>query len=310
MEYRGFCADLHHPIAGGTDYAVSLRTAADDATLGSARSAEAAWLLQQAEALIAAAPTASKALEAGALQVAVWQLAGQARETTPTCDAALNARAAAIRALAAGRAVGGPLTATPAMPRGCAGRSAVALRLTGTPGSTAKLSVTAGAGAVSPAQVRFAADGTADASVTSALAGTRHRHRPRRRAARSPASPAPRPARPPRRRPLVLTRARTYEASATVVFENCPLIPSGGDGPTTPPPPRRRRPDDPGIDPGHPVRDPVLDAAPPRPRPRPDPADPNQTTPRLSLTKTGPGRPWRARGSATSSGSATAAPRR
>src|SRR5689334_17643664 len=102
VEFRGFCADLHHHIAAGTDYAVSLRTAADDATLTTGRSGEAAWLLSQAESLIAAAPPAAKGLEAAALQVAVWQLTGEARETAPTSDAAVNARAAALRALAAG----------------------------------------------------------------------------------------------------------------------------------------------------------------------------------------------------------------
>ncbi|HTI35499.1 MAG TPA: hypothetical protein VL422_17625, partial [Miltoncostaea sp.] len=171
VEFRGFCADLHHHIAAGTDYAVSMRTAADDASLTTGRSAESAWLLSQAESLIAAAPTASKGLEAAAIQVAVWQLSGEARETAPTSDAAVNARAAAIRALAAGRAIGGPLTATPAMPRGCAGRSAVTLSLTGTPGSTATLAVSAGAGVVSPAQVTFTAAGTAQASDTSASPG-------------------------------------------------------------------------------------------------------------------------------------------
>ncbi len=108
VERRGFCADAHHAINGGTDYSVSLRTAADEPLLASARYGEAAWLVQQAETLVAAAPAATRALEAGAIQVAVWQLTDQIRESAPTDDAALNTRAAAIRALAAGRAVGGP----------------------------------------------------------------------------------------------------------------------------------------------------------------------------------------------------------
>ena len=66
------------------------------------------------------------------------------RETTPTNDAVLNARAAALRSLASGRAIGGPITITHADAKGCAGRSAVPLRLTGRPGSTATLAVTGG----------------------------------------------------------------------------------------------------------------------------------------------------------------------
>ena len=292
VEYRGFCADLTHHIAGGTDYSVSMRTAADDATLGSSRSTEAGWLLQQAEALIAAAPTASKGLEAGALQVAVWQLSGQARETNPTSDAALNARTAALRALAAGRAVGGPLTVTPAMPRGCAGRSALSLRLTGTPGSTAKLSVTAGAGADSPAEVRFAADGTATASVTSALAGSvtvtaRSQGGTVTRFARAQA------AQTTPQETLVLTAPKSYEASATVVFENCPLIPSGGDGPTTPgttpsetPSTTPATPSTPVIPFETPSSKPVAPTTPATPS---TPKTPSQTSPKLSLSKSGPG---------------------
>ena len=97
------------------NYAVSLRTAADDPRLSTARYAEAGWLIQQAESLIAAAPAAARGLEAGALQAAVWQLTDQAREVDPTSSATLNARTAALRALAAGRSVGGPVTITRAM---------------------------------------------------------------------------------------------------------------------------------------------------------------------------------------------------
>ena len=282
VEYRGFCADLHHHIASGTDYAVSLKTAADDATLTSGRSAEAAWLLSQADSLIAAA--ASKGLEAGALQVAVWQLTGQARETTPTSDAAVNARAAALRSLASGRAVGGPLTATPAMPRGCAGRSAVTVRLTGTPGSTADLSITAGAGALSATSVRFAADGTAGVSVSSALAGSvtvtaRTQGATLTRIARATAGQTT------PQETLVLTSPRTYAASATVSFEDCPLIPSGED--TNPP--TNTPSDTPGTTPDTPVGPFEAPSTPTTPTTPATPRRPTQVTrPRLSLSKNGP----------------------
>ncbi len=223
VEQRGFCADSLHAITGGVNYNVSLRTADDEPLLGSTRFGEAAWLIQQAESMVAAAPSSARALEAGALQVAVWQLTDQIRETTPTNDAALNARTAAIRALAAGHAIGGPVTITAAATHGCAGRSAVALRLTGTPGSTATLSATGGAGVVSPAQVTFDANGVADASVTSATPGAvtvtaRSQGGRLTRAARATTG-ASTP-----QETLFLTAAE-FSASTVVTFDDCPVIP-------------------------------------------------------------------------------------
>jgi uncharacterized repeat protein (TIGR01451 family) len=289
VEYRGFCADLHHRIGEGVDYAVSLRTAADDPSLAGARASEAAWLLSQADALIASA--SGKGLEAGALQVAVWQLTGQAREATPTSDAAVNARAAALRTLASGRALGGPLTATPAMPRGCAGGSAVSVALTGAPGSTADLSVTAGAGTLSATSVRFPASGRATVSVSSALAGSVTV------TARTTGGTATRIARAGSgqttpQETLVLTAPRTYTASATVTFENCPVIPFGGD--TTPTTPTNTPSETPGgaapDTPVVPFEAPSTPVAPTTPAPT-RPRTPTQVTrPRLSLSKTGPKR--------------------
>jgi len=275
VEYRGFCADLHHAIATGTAYNVSLRTTADDPSLGNPRHAEAAWLLQSAEGLIAAAPTASKGLEAGALQVAVWQLVGEVRESSPTSDAVLNARVAAIRALAAGRAAAGPITAAPTMPKGCAGRSAVGIHLTGTPGSTARLTVTGGPGAVSPSQVQFGADGTAEASVTSPVAGivtvtARAEGGTLTRIARATASQTT-------PQETVVLVPRTYEAVVSVAFENCPLIPSQ-ETPSTPVTPFET--------PSSETKPPAETAPPERSTRR----TPNQAGPRLSLTKTGPSR--------------------
>ncbi|MGE0026541.1 MAG: hypothetical protein AB7O78_13575 [Thermoleophilia bacterium] len=285
VEYRGFCADLHHHIGENTDYAVSMKTAADDATLAGARSSEAAWLLGQADALVAAA--SNKGLEAGALQVAVWQLTDQARETNPTSDAAVNARAAALRTLAAGRALGGPLTATPAMPRGCAGRSAVSIALTGTPGSTADLSITAGAGALSATSVRFPANGRATVSVSSALPGSvtvtaRTQGGSLTRIARATSGQTT------PQETLVLTSPRTYTASATVTFEDCPLIPSGED--TNPTPPTNTPSDTPtGTTPDTPVRPFEGPSTPVTPTTPTTPRTPTQVTrPRLTLTKNGP----------------------
>ncbi|HET6690014.1 MAG TPA: hypothetical protein VFG74_04030, partial [Miltoncostaeaceae bacterium] len=284
VEYRGFCSDLHHRIHEGVDYAVSLRTAADEPSLAGARASEAAWLLSQADSLIAAA--ANRGLEAGSLQVAVWQLMDQAREASPTSDAAVNARAAALRALASGRALGGPLTATPAMPRGCARGGAVSVALTGTPGSTADLSITAGTGTLSATSVRFPASGKAAVSVSSAVVG------PVTVTARTQGGTATRIARAGSgqttpQETLVLTAPRTYTASATVTFEDCPLIPSGEDvTPATPvntpsETPRGGAPDTPVV----PFETPATPATPTTPR-----TPTRATRPRLSLSKTGPKR--------------------
>ncbi len=146
--------------------------------------------MQQAEALVAAAAPGARTLEAGALQVAVWQLTDQLSEASPTNDAALNARAAALRSLASGRAIGGPITITHADAKGCAGRSAVPLRLTGRPGSTATLAVTGGTGVVAPGD------------------GPLRRRRPRRRVAHVGHPPAGHGHREHRRRQPHPRRAR------------------------------------------------------------------------------------------------------
>jgi uncharacterized repeat protein (TIGR01451 family) len=169
VERRGFCIDALHHIGTGTAYSVTLKTAADDATLASEAMAETAWLLQHAEGLIDAA--SDEALEAGALQVAVWQLGGQARETTPTNDAKLNARVAALRALATGKRIGGPVAVSASASRSCAGAAPVTLTLTGVPGSTATLGVPAGAGTLSASQVTFGASGTATVTLSRATPG-------------------------------------------------------------------------------------------------------------------------------------------
>lgn len=275
VERPGFCVDALHSISPGTNYSVSLRTAADDPRLATARYAEAGWLIQQAESLIAAAPAASRGLEAGALQAAVWQLTDQAREVDPTSSATLNARTAALRTLAAGRTVGGPVTVTPSMTRGCAGRSSVALALTGTPGSTATLAVAGGAGTVSPAEVRFAADGTAQATVSSSTAGTvsvtvRSEGGTLTRLART-SSTAGTP------QETMVLMPQSYSASASVIFDDCPVIPF--EEPTTP-----TTPDAPVAPLETPGGKPSTPATPARPAPR----TPTQAGPRFTVTKKGP----------------------
>jgi uncharacterized repeat protein (TIGR01451 family) len=281
VERRGFCVDAYHPIGTGVDYSVSLRTAADEPALAGARSGEVAWLLQNASSLIGAAPSGARGLEAGALQVAVWQLTGQAREVSPTDDAGLNARAAALRALAAGRAAGGPVTLTAAMARGCAGRGSVALTLTGTPGATATLSV-AGAGTVAPAEVRFGADGTARASLSSSAPGVvtvtaRSEGGTLTRIARATAGQTT------PQETMVLVPA-TYQATATVTFEDCPLVPLSE--PQTPDPSSGDSPVGPFGGASPETKTPSETSPPPSAEPR----HPTQASPTLAISKTGPAR--------------------
>ncbi len=106
--HQGFCVDTEHPIGQGTVYDISLQTADDDPFLASPGANAAAWLIQEADAFIAAAP--DPALEAGALQVAIWVSLGEALAAAPTDDPVLNARAAALLALAQGKGPAGPVS--------------------------------------------------------------------------------------------------------------------------------------------------------------------------------------------------------
>ena len=167
---QGFCVDTLNPIGVGTPYSVSLQTAADDPSLGDPASGEAAWLIQEADNLIAA--SANPSLEAGAIQVAVWVILSEANPVTPTSDAVLNARALQIRALAAGRRPAGPVAISAAASSTCAGGTGTTLTVAGTPGASASLAVTQGQGALSQSQVTFGPAGTAAVTLTSAAAGT------------------------------------------------------------------------------------------------------------------------------------------
>jgi uncharacterized repeat protein (TIGR01451 family) len=284
VERRGFCVDALHPFPVNRDFNIYLSTSVYDALLATPRYGEAAWLIQQAQALVAAAAPAKRALEAGALQTAVWQLTDQAREVNPSTDAALNARTAELRALAAGRAVGGPVTLAPVTARGCAGRGTVTLTLTGTPGGSATLAVTGGSGTVSPSEVRFAADGTATSAVSSATPGTvgitvRSEGGTLTRLART----NPGAVRPQESMVLV---PKSYSATTSVVFEDCPVIPFE-EGPSTNPPTTPTTP----TSPLGPLETPS--AKPPTPTRPPtgtNPRTPAQTGPRFRVVKTGPAR--------------------
>ncbi len=169
------------------------------------------------------------------------------------------------------------MTITPAMTRGCAGRSAVTLNLTGVPGSSATLAVTGGAGTVSPAEVRFAADGTAQAALTSSTPGTvavtaRSEGGTLTRIARSGTTTAT-------PQETMVLMPQSYSASASVVFEDCPVIPFENGPGTTP-----TTPSDPVTPFETPTQKPAVPVVPVSPAPR----APSQTGPRFTVTKKGP----------------------
>jgi len=164
----GYCVDLAHFIGTGRDYPVELQTAADAPELGGPGFTEAGWLLSRSDDLIASAPDAQ--LEAAAIQVAIWQLTGQARDLgAPTGDAAINARVGALRAMASGRSLPSAL-AVAISGATCLGEPAT-VAVAGTPGTLVDLDVTSGQGTVTPAQVTVGDDGTAQAQLRSSAAG-------------------------------------------------------------------------------------------------------------------------------------------
>lgn len=153
-------------ITSGVDYAVDLQTPADTPALAAPAQQQAAWLMSRADGLLASA--ADPGREAAAIQVAVWQLTGQAADIPAvTADTALNARVAALRAMAAGRTAGIAPTLAVAAP--AVAGAPVELTVTGSPGAVVTLSATGAA--PSATEVTLAADGTARVTLTPAAAG-------------------------------------------------------------------------------------------------------------------------------------------
>jgi uncharacterized repeat protein (TIGR01451 family) len=164
----GWCVDNSRRIDPGVDYPVDLQGAADTPSLATPSMQELAWLISRADGLIAGA--ADPGLEAAAVQVAVWQLAGQAADrwwVTP--DAALNARVAQLRDLARGRT---PVTSLAlGAPASVAGTSAT-LTVSGTPGADVELAASGAGAALSAGRVTLDASGQAQVAVTAAGSGT------------------------------------------------------------------------------------------------------------------------------------------
>ncbi len=258
-EASGHCVDMAHYIVTGRDYQVDLQTAADAPELASPEFQAAGWLLSQEDRLIAQA--ANPSLEAGAIQVAIWQLSGQARGLdAPTSSATLNARVVALRNMAMGKQVTSALDVSITAPSsGACTDAGTAVNVTGTPGATVDLSVTSGPGAVSPAQVVLDENGAASALLTSPAPGqvevSATTSAPTLvRAAKLAGQTAP--------QDQLFLRPGTLTDSASVAFVDCGVFELGPIGPTTPllaPAPAA-----PGA-PGAPIDGPTAPAAPAAP---------------------------------------------
>lgn len=165
----GFCVDTSHYILTGRDYPVTLQTAADAPDMATDRYREAGWLVAQADGWIAAATDPQR--EAAALQVAVWQLTGQAADVgDPTSDPALNGRVAEMRQTAAGKRLPDALDVEVAGERTCTEEVAT-VTVTGTPGAVVDLTAQPLSATITPAQVTIGPGGVAGAELRTTAAG-------------------------------------------------------------------------------------------------------------------------------------------
>jgi hypothetical protein len=165
-----FCTDLDHEINEGINYSVLLSDATDDPTLTNAAYTQVTWLIDNAPQLVA--NSVNKPLEAGAIQIAIWQLvAGASDVPNVTNDSQLNARVTAVRALASAGRLAGPITISAPVTTTCS-TTTVPLSLKGTPGTTATVAISAGTAKLSAPSVTFDAAGVASVSVSGAAPGT------------------------------------------------------------------------------------------------------------------------------------------
>lgn len=225
---QGYCVDMDHTFRTGVDYDVSFQTAADDLLLGSPDHRSVGWLLRETDALLAAA--ADDDLEAGAIQIAVWQLTDQLVDgAAPTSDAELNARAAELRAQAAGKGPRDTL-AVDVVPEDPCSADAAPVTVSGEPGTQVHVSASGGA-EVSPANLTIDGDGVVETHLTAPGAGpvevTAVANGERLvRATRLPGQVEP--------QQQALIEPVELSASDAVTFVDCPLL---LDPPPPPPPP-------------------------------------------------------------------------
>ena len=164
---QGFCDDPLVGIGVGKTYQMALQDASEAPELDGPNYRAAAYLIRTAPAHIAAAADAPT--ESGAHQIAVWQLGGRVRMVNPTNNAAMNARAEALRTEALATT-----TRTPAASgsgTACAGTGEVTVTVSGAPGAKAGVAVSSGSASVSAPTVTLDANGSATVRVTAAAPG-------------------------------------------------------------------------------------------------------------------------------------------
>ncbi len=165
----GFAIDPLSVLPLGVDYPVDLQTAFDDPAMWTGPYREAGWLLYRSDDLIDAA--GDPGLEAGALHLAILQLTGQSPlDLGALGHPDLEARADALRELAAGRRLPTEVAVDAGGPDACPGQD-LTVRVTGSPGALVDLSVPPGAGSVSPSRVSLDGGGAAEARVRAGGAG-------------------------------------------------------------------------------------------------------------------------------------------
>jgi uncharacterized repeat protein (TIGR01451 family) len=150
----GYCVDVHRRIAEGSSYTVDLawdgRPAGgtDDLPALNGKRDEIAWLIRNTEALLDEAGD-KRAARAAAIQIVIWQILGQVRTTEPVSPAELdqgvNAQVDQVRAALHNRSGNVPqglgLATSATSASVCGGPASVTLTVTGTPNTTATLSI-------------------------------------------------------------------------------------------------------------------------------------------------------------------------
>lgn len=164
-----WCVDTTRRIVAGVDFPVDLQSAGDVPELGDARHSEAAWLMTRADDLIGVA--SNPGLEAASIQIAIWQLTGQAKDArSVTAIESINQRVAQLRAFARGRTVATTIALSgPSAPL-TPGATAT-LTVSGSPDAVVDLAVASGAATLSASQVTLDGNGLAQVAVTAGAAG-------------------------------------------------------------------------------------------------------------------------------------------
>jgi uncharacterized repeat protein (TIGR01451 family) len=280
VEVRGFCDDPEHVISPNRVYAVELRNADDAPDLASAGYSAVSYLLRRTPDLVAAAP--DNKLEVAALQVAIWQLGGRVPLTGASNNAAVNTRAAELRAMATGAATPTAPAATTAAAQACAASGRIEVAITGAPGARAAIQVAEGTATTSVPTVVIGRDGTASVTVRAATAG---RSVVRVRVEAGVLTRAARPGNGTKGpQETVFVTPAENSIDVPVNFTNCAVEPGvePGGTPVTPPAvtpaPTPTKPAETPTAPA-PVNNPVTD---------PGTLQPTQTAPKLTVAKRGP----------------------